>query len=155
WQDSAGKPATFATVVHTWCLDLERASSRGHRPRLRHAVADHQRVPGVVAMVRVLGDVLIHLSFERRHQHAPGPFAYQRVQIEPERFLFRLLRSDYSQHAAYLSLDGLPAVQASTTRRVRRAPHPRPDPQLPTISPDELTRVIDRYNSLAHGDPSG
>jgi hypothetical protein len=59
-----------------------RAGSRGHRPRLRHSVADHQRMPGIVALVHVLGNVLIHLGFERCHQHATSASAYQRVKIE-------------------------------------------------------------------------
>ena len=92
--------------MNTRCLDLERAGGRGHPPRLGHAVADHQRVPGVVAMVRVLGDVLIHLGFERCQQHATGALASQPIQIELECGLLVGFRSDYAQHAAYLFVDG-------------------------------------------------
>jgi hypothetical protein len=91
-------------------LDLERAGGRRHGPRLRQAIADHQRMASFVAMLGVIGNVLIHLSLERRQQHAPGTLAHQRIQVELECVLFGLLRSDYSQHAAYLSLDGLIAV---------------------------------------------
>jgi hypothetical protein len=51
--------------MDTRCLDLQFAGSRGHRPRLRHAVAYHQGMPSIVAMIGVLGNVLIHLGFER------------------------------------------------------------------------------------------
>ena len=40
-------------------------------------------------MVSVLAHVLINLSFERRHQHAPGALAHQRIQVEFERILLR------------------------------------------------------------------
>ena len=63
--------------------------------------------PCLISMLGVLADVLIHLGFERRQQHASGALPHQRIQIQLERILFGLFRSDYSQHAAYLSLDGL------------------------------------------------
>jgi hypothetical protein len=51
--------------VDARCLDLKRAGSRCHGPRLRQAVADHQCTPSFITMIRVLGDVLVHLGFER------------------------------------------------------------------------------------------
>jgi hypothetical protein len=42
-----------------------------------------------VAMVGVLGDVVIDLRFERRHQHPPRALTHQCVQVELERILFR------------------------------------------------------------------
>src|SRR5712664_3741689 len=95
-------------------------------------------MPCLITHAVVLAHVLIHLGLKRRHQHASSALAHERVQIELEHILFGLFRSDYSQHAAYLSMDGLTAARASTTRRVRRAPHPDPDPQLPVIAPQAL-----------------
>ena len=57
-------------------------------------------------MVGVLCDVLVHLGFQRRHQHPTGALAHQRIQVKLERILFRLFRSNYAQHAAYLFVDG-------------------------------------------------
>ena len=57
-------------------------------------------------MIGVLSDVLVHLGFQRRHQHPPSALTHERIQVELERILFGLFRSDYSQHAAYLSMDG-------------------------------------------------
>ena len=97
--------------MDTGCLDLKRTGGRGHRPRLRHAVADHQCVPTFITMVSVFGNVLIHLSFERGQQHPPGALSHQRIQIELECGLLVGFRSDYAQHAAYLFVDGLTIVR--------------------------------------------
>ena len=91
-------------------LDLERAGSRRYGPRLRHSIADHQRMPSRIAMLGVVGNVLIHLGFERCYQHASGTLLHQRIQIQLECILLVLFRSNYAQPAAYLSLDGLSAV---------------------------------------------
>jgi len=93
--------ATFTPIVHTRCVDLELASSRGHCLRLRHAVAHHQGAPGVVTMFDVPGDVLVHLGFRRCHEHPSGAFAHQLIKVKLERILFGLFRSHYAQHAAY------------------------------------------------------
>jgi hypothetical protein len=68
-------------------------------------------MPGIVAMIGVLGDILVHLGFERGQQHASGTLAHQRVEVDLERILLSLFRSDYSQHAAYLSMDGFAAAR--------------------------------------------
>src|SRR5262249_3881420 len=122
-------------IADTRRLNLEFAGSRGHLPRLAHTIAYDQRVARIVAMVHMLRHVLIHLSPERRQQHAPSAFPHQLVQIELEYIVLRLFRSDYSQHAAYLSFDGPQAVAGPDNQRVRRAPHTSPDPQLPVIAP--------------------
>jgi hypothetical protein len=62
-------------------------------------------------MVSVLGNVLIHLSFKRCQQHAPGALSHQRIQIQLECGLLVGFRSDYAQHAAYLFVDGLTIVR--------------------------------------------
>jgi hypothetical protein len=62
----AGEPVTFPPIVHPWYLDLQLTGGCGHRPWLGHPIAHHQCVPGLVALVGVLRDVLINLSFERR-----------------------------------------------------------------------------------------
>jgi hypothetical protein len=67
-------------------------------------------MPSRIAMVGVVGNVLIHLGFERCYQHASGTLLHQRIQIQLECILLVLFRSNYAQHAAYLSLDGLSAV---------------------------------------------
>jgi len=97
--------------VDTRCLDLERTGGRRHRPRLRHSIADHQRMPSRITMVSVVGNVLIHLGFERCYQHAPGALEHQRIQVKLECLLLALFRSDYPQHAAYLFMDGLTVVR--------------------------------------------
>jgi hypothetical protein len=68
---------------------------------------------------------LVHLGFQRRQQHAPGAFAYQLVQVELQPFLFRPIRSNYSQHAAYSHWTASKPPLALTTRRVRRVLQPR------------------------------
>src|SRR5207244_13496 len=42
-------------------------------------------------------------------QHASGAFTHQRVEVDLERIPLGLFRSNYSYHAAYLSMDGLAA----------------------------------------------
>jgi hypothetical protein len=68
-----------------------------------------------------------------------GALTHQPIQVQLERVLFGLLRSDYSQHAAYLSLGRPHGRPGFNNRRVRRAFHPQAGPQLPVISPPELT----------------
>src|SRR5215207_7134012 len=111
WQDGAGEASALTPIVDAWCLNLQFAGTGSHRPWFSYAVADHHSVPCFVAMVAVLGDVLVDLGSQRHQQHAPGAFSHQRVQVELERILFRWFRSDYSQHAAYLSMDGLTAAR--------------------------------------------
>jgi hypothetical protein len=98
------RPSRRSSTRGAWISSAPAAvvTVRGSATPLRTTSA----CPGLVTMLSMLGDVLIHLGFERRQQHAPGAFSYQRVQVELERFLFRRFRSDYSQYAAYLSPDG-------------------------------------------------
>ena len=62
-------------------------------------------------MVSVLGNVLIHLGFERCQQHPPGALSHQRIQIQLECGPLVGFRSDYAHHAAYLFVDGLTIVR--------------------------------------------
>jgi len=121
------KPVTFPSVVHPRCLDLQLAGRRGHLPRLGHAVAHHQRVSVLVALVGMLGEVVIDLGFERRQQHPTGALAHQCVEVELQGILLGLVRSDYAQHAAYLSLAALqpPLVFDNQEGTPRSSPPPR------------------------------
>jgi hypothetical protein len=67
-------------------------------------------MPSRITMIGVVGNVLIHLGFERCYQHARA-LKYQRIQVELECLLLGLFRSDYPQHAAYLFMDGLIVVR--------------------------------------------
>src|SRR5262252_630018 len=95
-------------------------------PRLAHTIAHDKRVARIVAIVGMLRDVLIHLSPERCQQHASSAFSHQPVQIELEHVVLRLFRSDYSQHAAYLSLTALKPSLVLTTRGYAALPTPAP-----------------------------
>lgn len=80
------------------------------RPRLGHAVAHYQSVPGLVVMISVLDNVLIHLGPQCRKQHPPGALADQ-----PPLWTA-------SQPSGFNNQEGTPRSQ------------PDPDPQLPIIS---------------------
>jgi hypothetical protein len=67
-------------------------------------------VPGVIAVVRVLGDILINFSLQCCQQHTSGALAHQSIEIELQRILLGLVRGDYAQHAAYLLSHGSSAV---------------------------------------------
>jgi hypothetical protein len=79
-------------------LDLQLAGRGGHSARLRDTVAYHECMPGFIALVGVLRQVLIDLRLQRRQQHAPRTLTHQRIQVQLECILFGLVRNDYSQH---------------------------------------------------------
>ena len=91
-------------------------------------------MPSFITMVSVLGNVLIHLSFERGQQHPPGALSHQRIQIELECGLLVGFRSDYAQHAAYLFVDGLTIVRLQQPEGYAALLNSDPIPQLPVIA---------------------
>jgi hypothetical protein len=51
--------------------------------------------------------------------HAAGAFAHRAIEVARQRVLFDLVRSDYSQPAAYLFVDGLTAVGFNNPKGTR------------------------------------
>jgi hypothetical protein len=52
------------------------------------------RPAACIAMIGVLRDILVNLGLECRHQYTSGTLAHQRIDVQLERVLFGLLRSD-------------------------------------------------------------
>ena len=96
------RPARRSWTRGVWISS--NAGRRRHFPRLADPVTDDQCASLLVTVVGVLGDVPIYLGFQRSQQHAAGSLAHQSVEVELQRVLFGLIRGDYAQHAAYLSL---------------------------------------------------
>jgi len=90
-QDRRGEPLAFTSVgIDTFVVDprgphLHRTGCGQHLARLVVAVADHQSVAVVIALVSELRHVGGDLGLQRRGQHLPGTVADDLVEQRPAR----------------------------------------------------------------------
>ena len=79
-QDLAPETPPLASIVHSGRLNLNHSHTQSHLACPRFAVAHNQSMTSFVSFAAQLLNVLIHLTLQRRSDHAPRPLAGQLIQ---------------------------------------------------------------------------